>query len=726
MKKSIVVLFIILSLPILAFGAERVILAQMSEEVAVTVLESNDTHTVLRFDIGGFSKEAVDIGGQEYYAIWCGEEGVLLNAGEPALPRICRSIIIPDDAEMAIQVLSSEYRDFPATRVIPSKGNLLRTVNPADVPYTFGPVYQVGQWYPAELTALREPYILRDWRGTVVELNAFCYHTGLEILRVYTSVTVEIRVVGPGQVNVLHRAEPLTRVNADFGLMYQRHFVNYGILESRYTPIDEAGEMLVITYDSFHSAMQPFVDWKTQKGIQTTIVDVSTIGNNSTSIRNYIQSFYTNSGGNLAWVLLVGDATQVATPSGGRDPTYAKVAGGDNYPDLFIGRFSATTVAHVQTQVERTVEYERDAQAGAAWYHQGTGIASAEGPGHHGEYDYQHMNLIRADLLAFTYTLVDQIYDPTATAAMVSTALNNGRSIVNYCGHGWEQGWGTTGFSNANVNALVNDNMLPFIISVACVNGAFVSTTCFAEAWLRAVHGGEPIGAIAAYMSSISQSWNPPMDAQDEAVDLLCAESKLTFGGICFNGACKMIDINGSAGVTEFNAWHIFGDPSVLLRTDTPETMSVTHADEIHPDQTTLEVTVAGVAGALCGLTYNGTFLDAQYTDRSGSAILLVGETPSVGDSLRLTVTAFNKLTYVADIQVTASVVPIEDLCAFLVDTSLVLSWSSTGAAAYNIYSDVDPFGTFSTFVGSATDTSFSLSAADTMLFFIVKSSDGN
>jgi len=508
--------------------------------------------------------------------------------------------------------------------------------------------------------------------------------------------------------------------------MYRRHFVNYGILESRYTPIDEAGEMLVITYDSFHSAMQPFVDWKTQKGIQTTIVDVSTIGNNSTSIRTYIQNFYNSTGGNLAWVLLVGDAAQVATPSGGQDPTYAKVAGGDNYPDLFVGRFSATTVAHVQTQVERTVEYERDAPGGVDWYHQGTGIASNQGPGHYGEYDNQHMNNIRTDLLAFTYTLVDQIYDPTATAAQVSTALNNGRSIVNYCGHGDVTLWGTTGFSNSNVNALVNDNKLPFIISVACLNGAFVSTTCFAEAWLRAVHGGEPIGAVATYMSSISQSWSPPMYAQDEAVDLLCAMSKTTFGGICYNGACKMIDLTGSSGVTEFNAWHIFGDPSVLLRTDTPEPMYIMHANEIFFDQTTFEVNVAGVEGALCALTLNGTLLDAQYTDTSGSAVMSVRDALPIGDSVRVTITAFNKLTYVADIPVTTSVVPVEDLCAFLVDTSLVLSWSSTGAAAYNIYSDVDPFGTFSTFVGSATDTSFSLSAADTMLFFIVKSSDGN
>jgi hypothetical protein len=56
----------------------------------------------------------------------------------------------------------------------------------------------------------------------------------------------------------------------------------------------------------------------------------------------------------------------------------------------------------------------------------------------------------------------------------------------------------------------------------------------------------------------------------------------------------------------------------------------------------------------------------------------------------------------------------------------LVLSWSPTGAPAYNIYSDTDPFGAFSTFVGTVTDTAYALPAADTLLFFIVKSSDGN
>ena len=645
-------------LPLMAMAAERIELSAGNEGVTATVLESNDQRVVVRFDVNAFERNSVSINGETYFTLSCRREGVLLNAGEPALPRICRSVIIPDDAEMELEILAESYRDFPATRVAPSKGDLPRTVNPADVPYTFGAVYKSNEWYPQRLAALREPYILRDLRGTVIEFNAFRYLPSQGLLRVYTSVTVAVKAAGPGRINVLHRQRALSTVDPAFKVLYERHFLNYTLDENtRYSPVLEDGEMLVITADSFRTAMQPLVSWKIQKGIPTTMVNVSTVGNNAISIRNYIQSFFTSSGGNLAYVLLVGDAAQVATPmspDSAADPTYAKVAGGDNYPDIFIGRFSAQTVAHVNTQVERSVEYERDAAA-AAWYPRATGIASSGGPGHNGEYDYQHMNLIRTDLLAYGYTSMDQIYDPGATATQVTNALNAGRGIVCYVGHGSTTAWTTSGFSSTNVAALTNDNLLPFIHSVACVNGEFPSSTCFAETWLRSTRSGQPIGALATYMASINQSWDPPMESQDEAVDVLRAETRTTFGGLCFNGSCRMIDVYGSGGATMFNHWIVFGDPSVQVRTKSPVTLSVSHAATMTAGQTSFAVTVSGVQGALCALSRNDTLYGSAYTNSSGQATIPINGNPPSGQTVKLTVTALNKVTYIANITVTAS-----------------------------------------------------------------------
>jgi len=635
--------------------AERIDFGAMDEDVAVAVEQSNNTRTVLRFSIDAFYRDAVIIDGQEYYALECGNEALLLNKKEPALPHVCRSIIIPDDARIELKVIASEYVDFLNTPIIPSKGNLKRSVNPEDIPYVFGDVYSRSDWYPSELANLRGPFILRDHRGTVVEINPFRYNPAEKTLRVYTSMTVEIVNVGPGEVNVLQRDNNAKVRIDEFEQIYSRRFLNYYGPAEKYSAVSETGDMLIITYDDFYDAMLPFVEWKRQKGIRTTIVNISSIGEYSYNIKNYIDSVYA-ANYDLAWVLLVGDAAQIPpgyATGAYSDAYYSKVSGSDDWPDIFIGRFSAETVAQVETQVTRTIAYEKT-PGGSDWFHKATGIASNEGPGHFNEYDNQHMEYIRGDLLSYNFTEVDQIYDPTATASQVTTALNNGRSVVNYAGHGSSSSWSTTGFSLTDVNALVNEQMLPFIFSVACFNGNFTSITCFAESWLRATTGTAPTGAIAAYMSIISQAWDPPMYAQDEAADLLIAEEKLTVGGLCYNGSCYMMEATGADGVTEFNAWTIFGDPSVMIRTDDPGTLTVNHDATLLFSQQDLPVEVAGVEGALCALYKDGVLYGSGYTGADGIASIDFYEDLPIGEDLTLTVTAYNSLPYFGTVTIIA------------------------------------------------------------------------
>ncbi|PKK82601.1 MAG: hypothetical protein CVT49_12690, partial [candidate division Zixibacteria bacterium HGW-Zixibacteria-1] len=654
--RQLLMLTLVILLALSSFAsAERMDLGAKGDDVSVIVEQSDDYKTVLRFDVGAFYRDVIDLNGEKFFSLKCGEEPVLLIEGEPELPHISRSIIIPDDARVEIRVLSEEFVDIPDMPVISSKGNLKRTVNPDDVPYTFGDVYSKSDWYPYELATLREPFILRDFRGTVVEINPFRYNPAEKTLRIYTSVTVEIVNVGPGEINVLEKGDIVrNKVNA-FEEIYSRRFLNYYDQTEKYPSTPEDGNMLIITYNSFHDAMLPLVDWKIQKGINTAIVDISSIGNNATSIKNFIDSVYASDFG-LAWVLLVGDGAQITTGTAtgaGSDSYYSKTSGADDWPDIIIGRFSAETVAQVETQVERTINYDKT-PIGSDWFHMGTGIASDEGPGHYGEYDYQHINNIRTDLLGYNYTQVDQIYEPTATIAAISSALNNGRSVVNYCGHGSTTSWGTTGYSNTNVNALTNDYMLPMIFSVACLNGNFVGSTCFAEAWLRATDGANPTGAVATYMSIISQAWNPPMYAQDEITDLLVSEQKLTMGGLCYNGSCYMMEAQGADGVEEFNAWTIFGDPSLMIRTDDPATLTVSYTPAHIFTQPDMNIQVVGLEGALCALTKNGIIYGTGTTGPDGMATMQFFEELPVGEDLTLTVTAYNALPFFGTITIIA------------------------------------------------------------------------
>jgi hypothetical protein len=65
--------------------------------------------------------------------------------------------------ELNLEVLA--YEDFPLKNLAPSKGNLSRAVNPQTVAYTFGDSYRQNRFFPAEIAAAGEPYILRDVRG---------------------------------------------------------------------------------------------------------------------------------------------------------------------------------------------------------------------------------------------------------------------------------------------------------------------------------------------------------------------------------------------------------------------------------------------------------------------------------------------------------------------------------------------------------------------------------
>ncbi|KYK20183.1 hypothetical protein AYK24_04090 [Thermoplasmatales archaeon SG8-52-4] len=631
-----------------------------TEPVIITVNQSGE-EIKINYEINDFSESIVMIEGVQYSIINIGEESNLLQTGKPDIPNICRSVIIPDTANMKVNVIKSTYADYKNVLIAPSKGNLLRSVNPNDISYEFDELYNKDAWFPNEIAYLRDPYLLRDYRAQVVEIYPIQYNPVKKIMRFYDNIKIEIVKDGENSINCIYRENLPTVIDTDFEKIYENHFINFEKL-GRYDPVGEQGNLLIICYDDFIDEMQPFVEWKIMKGIPTEIKKVSEIGN-ADDIKTYIANYYNDYG--LTFILLVGDEAQVPTLTASThasDPSYTYIVGDDHYPDLFIGRFSAQNSDQVITQVERSVEYEKTPQEGAYWYKNGTGIGSSQGPGDDGEMDYEHLRNIRNNkLYPYTYIWGDELYDGTQggddaagnpTPGMVSDAVNNGRSVINYCGHGSPSGWGSSGFSTSDINSLTNDNMLPYVICVACNNGQFDDyDECFCEAWLRATNNGEPAGAITATGSTKSMGWNPPMDAQDEMMDLMVESYtdniRHTIGGIHYNGVMHMNDEYGSSGYAETDTWHVFGDPSLQIRTDTPVGISVIRDDEIEEDALSYEVTVTDVEGALCAISRNNELIGYAYTDETGYALIEFNEPILGNDPCAIVVTAYNKIPYI-------------------------------------------------------------------------------
>jgi len=652
------------------------------------LISSNIDNSVIEFNFDGFTMNEVQTPRGIAYTISIGNTTPLLQQGAPALPKMSSSVIIPDLAKMEVKVLSSSFKEFTNIEIAPSKGSFTRDIDPETVPYLYGKQYNEDRFFPKEITSLRDPYIIRDYRGQTVVISPFQYNPVSKTLRVYYNVTIKLEKINDNGINPLIRKNDFTSINTEFNKIYSRHFMNTS--SSKYDPVDEHGNMLIVAYEDFIDAMQPFIDWKIQTGIPVEIIDVATIGNSS-AIKNYIQDYYDDNG--LTFVLLVGDAAQVPSSyiNGDSDNDYSYVAGNDHYPDLFVGRFSAEIIAHVETQVSRTITYEQDPYRDEDWFSVGIGIASSQGVGDEGEYDYEHIRNIRDDLLGFTYTSCSELYDGSQggedepgspSSVMVAEKVNEGASVINYTGHGSSLSWGTSGFSSYNVNDLTNNGMLPFIWSVACVNGNFVGQTCFAEAWMRSENNGEPTGAIATLMSTISQDWNPPMDAQDE-MDSLLVDSyqnniKRTFGGISMCGCMHMNDNYGAGGYAETDAWTCFGDPSLMVRTAMPAEMTATYNSSVIIGCSEITIT-CNAEGGLVALTLDGVIIATAFVE-GGSATLQFEPLTNVGN-ITITITAFNYVPHIGTIEIVPANGPYVIYESHEIDDS---SGNNNGIADYN------------------------------------------
>ena len=678
MKKILPLTIIIVMLNLCQYTtlfAQQNILYQNNQVGKFTFVSGDEYNSQIKFTIGDVITKAITTQNGTAYVISLTDGTPILEAGYPDLPKMTSSIIVPDDQNMQVQVAYAQYIEYTNIDIAPSKGHLLRTIDPSSVPYTFENVYNNNVYYPYDVAHFNEPYILRDFRAQTLTINPIRYNANTKTLRIYISILMSVSASNSPATNIMERSSN-SNVEKEFHNLYKQRFLNYNNT-SRYSSIADNGSMLIISNPLFETSMQSFVDWKIQRGMKTVMVNTTATGMTDASIKTYIQNYYA-ANPELKYVLLVGDDAQVpaAQPgansiAGPSDNFYGYLAGNDHYPEVFVGRFSGTTITEINTQVQRSIEYEKTPLVQGS-FGKSTHIGSAQGPGDDNQMDFEHQRGLRTQLLGYIYTSGDELYDGTQggmdaagdpVQQDVIDAVNAGRGIICYTGHGWDQGIGTTGTSNGNVASFTNVGMLPFFWSVACVNGNFTGTTCFAETLLRSTDGaGAPIGCVSTLMSTINQYWNEPMEGQDEMVNLLTTVvvgyDKKTFGALSMNGCMQMNDAYGTSGMDMTDTWTCFGDPSLLVRTATPQSLTASHVTADVPAITSVAVT-SNVEGAFVALTMNNIILGTG-TIVGGIANVSI-PSAAEGDIIIVTVTAYNYTPHIGTIVITSAAAGIHE-----------------------------------------------------------------
>ncbi len=607
----------------------------------VNLIEERGAETLLQFNLSSsdYSISSIEAQGKKLDRINFKDAAFDEPKGHPHIPQIAQSMIIPNRPRMKLDIIDAKFTEIKVNILTPSKGSLSRKIDPESVPYEFSEIYNGSGWYPEQCAKLGTPYIVRHFRANVVYFQPFQYNPQTNTLRIYSDITVKVSPTNDLGVNIKEKVSPLN-IGPNFQQIYSRRLINFS--PTRYTPVDEEGSMLIISYGDFMSEMEPFMAWKSKRGIKTEMVDVSDVGSDASSITSYVADYYSEN--NLKYLLLVGDADEVPTSSSSNDPSdnkYGCIEGDDSYVEVFVGRFSGTSSSHIKTQVEKVLFYEREITSSDTWLSNAYGTYSSNE-----QDDKDAIAEIKIDLEGFTYTTVNT---GGSEQRNLIDDIEDGIGLHINSSHGMKTS--IAGINNDKAENLNNDKMLPYNFTLACDPGSFQGgSDCLGEAVVKKVGGGY----VGAFMASISQPWDEPYAGIHEHTDILTEQYtdniKRTYGGIAHNGCMKMIDEFSSQGPWVSDCWVLFGDPSLLVYTDAPEEITIEHPEKL--GNGSQDVTITGTEDATVCLYSEELGIQEVARVTGGTATLNVDISATDNATLHVTATAFNFETYEGEVSI--------------------------------------------------------------------------
>ena len=525
------------------------------------ILRSDEQTCVVTVTIHGMYKERIEAQERQFEKLTVPEYGFSNHPGKPQLPVIRGLIEIPLGKSVTLTATTLHscelfnYTIYPAQEPTPESCE-----EPKENVFQYDQAfYSIDAYYPYSPVSVSPLAQLRD--HVVVQLSICPIRFNPATHRLNVSICIKIRLeyydVGEAQITTFNRLSSLS-----FDDICKTTIWNYDFSKPETVESEPVG-YLVITNDTFYSSMIPFVEWKMANGFNVTSVKLSHIGvdANDTDIYNYIYTAYHDWTTPPTYVLLVGDVEYLPTHYGldhpyedrrtATDHYYACVSGSDYLPDLFVGRLAVKSVSELNNTLNKLIGYN-------GFFNERATLVSDT------EHFEETSNWIYDFLSAEGYT-VDKLYKSlgTATASNIADALDEGRAIINYRGHGSTTGWATGSFYNSQVLGLNNEGKLPIVISCTCSTGEYDNdfSDCFGETWLK-VQGR---GAVAFWGSS-RVSYSGYNDELSKGVCKAIFNDRLyEFGPITVKAKLYMYNYYGDQFFThlEYEMYNILTDPQL-------------------------------------------------------------------------------------------------------------------------------------------------------------------
>jgi len=653
----------------------------------VQLISDDANSTVIKVYLPGFYINEFNAEGKTYQSISFDAEGISTEVGFPEIPHIAKILAIPDQGLVSIEVLeTSSVQTFKDFNIPPARESWEEGKPETAYLENMG-VYNSDNIYPANFVSVEDPAVFRDFRIARVSIFPIRYSPAKKEIQVVNSITIRINYLAGSGINP--KTTPDKPINSSFAKLYRNFIFNYEeVLQRRYNGMETGHDiMLCIMPDLYFEEFQPYAEWKHKSGTEIIVTKFSEIGANQSNpdiIKNYILNVY-NSWVNVpTHILIVGD---YGSPVGNAPVKYwtgmgwtfvnedyfVELEGNDYFPEMMIGRFTNYNGTSgggeyiLQIMVRKFLKYEKYPNISeTAWYKKGIVCSNNQ---------YQS----QVETKRFTAQLMMQNGGFTSVDTMMSNwqctydesdiiaAINNGRSYLNYRGEGWSDGWHANCyyFNNSHVNGLNNANKLTFVTSIGCGVAMFDEGNCFGETWIEMGSLTEPPRGACAFIGPTSNTHTAYNNSIDKGIYLGMfsqimqpGEDLDSPGEALLAGKLYMYQRFGSSDPYvqyHYNIYCVLGDPSMHIWKDIPNSVTVTHQNEIYVGFNQIQVTVTDsisgtpINNARICISGNGVY-ETSTTDLAGVAILEL--TPSSVGNLYVTVCGGNVVPKESSIQV--------------------------------------------------------------------------
>lgn len=571
--------------------------------------------------------------------------------GTPELPASHELLAVPFGATPHVSVLSfstTDYQlsDYGINTIVPHQPSVRKDQQPEDVPF----VYNADAYQSRGLASVPEVSIevqgtLRGIRVGSLVVNPVSYNPATNTLRVFNNIEVEVNFEGADYAETERML--LNTYSPYFDIVYKQMF-NYRQIMDVYDDHPDLMaypvHMIVIAPDSYVTALQPWLDWKIQKGFDVNLVSTATAGSNYNAIRTYVQNLYNTgvaNGATPTFLILVGDVAQIPGTTGSSsqkvtDLYYGSVDS-DYFPDMFYSRMSAENTTQLTTIVNKILQYEQYTMPDPSYLSNVLLIAGSD--------SYWNPRVAQPTInYATTYYYnaahgFNNVYAYLNSYSGCYNNLSTGVGFANYTAHGSETGWSGPAFSNSNVNSLTNANKYFLAMGNCCLTGNFgYSQPCFGEALIRAENKGaySYIGSCPVtywyedyYFGVGAHNTHGGPTPSYEGSSTGCYDGVWmddtynTVSSMVFVGNLAVCKAHTGGYQTHSNptyywqSYHVLGDGSVMPFRVNPTPNTVTHASSIPSGSSSF--TVNAEAGSYVGISQNNVLKGAALVPASGT-----------------------------------------------------------------------------------------------------------